>query len=474
MRLFALLLFILISTPVTANAYEGAGLIRSDLKGALPKGLWRNQYRSEISYLLKNLPAQASSRTYQDMKHKMLISTYDTRGIINDVPADGEHNLLALRLHKLLETGFWEDAFKLYTNNVDDPGDNDALAQIGLILILNEQGLSTACLEEKVLFERFTDKPFWQQIDKVCSLELGTVGDNEIYFSNSSILQAIYFDKDFKVSVNNIDLLSQLSPLELSLMALKGRIDYTGFKFSDQIPPILTKTFLKDEDFPKSSRSKLEELAISQALFPRKPLTEKESEALKDPAALSQKDLMGLIIKQLRLGQKISAESGARLMELAPTHPENYFFVKVLNSTNSIYGNKIPSGDNFNLGIEALRKKHPQNVILLLSELDKPAQFSNNLSTAYEKRVGLTPEDGYVMSNGSPETWNNWLEEANKQNFSGISLLIILSNIEDTANGMNDENVIKSLSTVGLINQAHHLAKEKLVDLMQASLLKEN
>jgi hypothetical protein len=298
-------------------------------------------------------------------------------------------------------------------------------------------------------------------------LELGTADENTTEFGNSSVLQGIYFDKNFKISANDTETLSNLSPLELLLLKVKGKIDYAGLSLSDTIPPLLTKTFLTDERFPSTSKSKLENIALSQAIKPFEALTDAQKEALEDPKALEQSKLLSLIIAQLRIDQKISAESGERLLELAPDHPENYFFVQTLQNTNNIYGNYIIAEENINLATEELRKKHPQDVILLLYSLDKPVQFSNNPDIVYEKQISLTPGDGYVMSMVSPK---EWLEMAQAQQFAGLSLLIILSNIENIANGMNEETVIKSLSTVGLINQAHHLAKEKLVDLMKASI----
>ncbi len=468
MRYFFLILLCFLSfAPSVQAADEGAGLIRSDLNGALPKGLWRNQNRSEIAYLIQNMPDHAPSRAMQTIKRNMLVSVYDTRGIINDVSAEDGRDLLSLRLKALLKNGFWEDAFKLYTNSTDDPGTNSALAEIGLLLILNKQGLSTACLEEKVLFERYSSEPFWQQLDKVCSIEMGMGDKTEIQFPNSSVLQGLYFDSNFKIAANDINLLEKLEPLELSLLAQKGRIDYTSLDLSQSISPILTKTFLNDEKFPAAQKGKLENLALFQALLPFEELSKAQKEKLEDPSTLPQSELLPLIITQLRLGQKISEESGKRLMELAPNNPENYFFTKVLQDTQNIYGNYGLEKDNINLAIEELGKKHPQDEILLLSSLDKPVLFSNNPKTVYEKQISLTPDDGYVMSNTTP---SEWLELTTKSQFAGLSLLIVLSNIENNANGINDNNVIKSLSTVGLINQAHLIAKEKLVEMMKASI----
>ncbi|HPD82845.1 MAG: hypothetical protein R3D88_01155 [Alphaproteobacteria bacterium] len=443
---------------------EGAGLLYSDLNGALPKSLWRDQNRSEIVYLLKNLPAHAPTRAIQDVKRNMLISYYDVSAINKDVPIQSGEDLLTLRLEKLYEMGLWEDAIKLYTQTTEDPGQNNLLAQIGLLLILNEKGLSTACLEEKVLNARFSEEIFWKQMDKICALELG-IETNEIQeFSDSSTLQNIFFNTDYKISANGIDQLKELSLLELSILALKNKIDYQNFDSSIDFPPLLTKTYLEDQNFPNGSKPALENRAKNQALWPEAPLSEQEINWLETPSTLSQSQIIPLVGAQLRLGQEISAELAQRLLDLAPDHPENYFFIKILTEANGVYGNFDIAEENFNLGTEEVMKKYPQKVKLLQSVLDKPVEFSNNPQEVYEKQISLTPDGGYVMSTGSPE---NWLELTTKHGFEGLSLLIILSNIENNANGEEELNLLRSLSTVGLIDQAHHIAKYELAKMME-------
>jgi hypothetical protein len=459
-RLLFILFALLISTPSFAQANEGAGLIYSDLNGALPKGLWRKQNRSEIIYLLQNLPAHSSSRAVQEIKRDMLLSYYDTSEIVNDVSVKSGKDLLTLRLQKLMEMGLWEDALKLYTNTTEDPGQNNKLGQIGLLLILNQRGLSTACLEEKVLYGRFADTVFWKQIDRICNIEMGistkeTVND----FPDSSVLQAIFFDKDFKISAQDIETLEDLSPLELSLLALKNRIKYDRVNLSKVTAPFLIKTFMEDKKFPSQYKGALENQAQRLALSPIVPLSEEQNKRLETPNILTQPQILSIIATKIRLGQKISKESADRMAKLAKKNPENYYFLKILESTNKNYGNNITTEDNFNLGQEVLRKKHPQELILLQSALDKSREFSNNLDTVYEKQVNLTPNDGYVMSMGSSK---KWLEETQRHHLAGLSLLIILSTVENVAK----DDVIKSLSTVGLINQAHHIANEELAKLM--------
>ena len=162
-----------IEIPESITAQESAGLLYSDLQGALPKSLWRGQPRSEITYLLKRLPATSPNTGIQRLKKRLLLSVTDTTLIDNDIPIENGDDILTLRLKKLVEMGLFDDAFKLYTEKVQDPKDNAELGRIGLLLVLNEKGLATACLENKVFSDRYAnqslEKPFWAQINKICN-----------------------------------------------------------------------------------------------------------------------------------------------------------------------------------------------------------------------------------------------------------------------------------------------------------------
>ena len=477
-RFLALSFIAFLSTPFPAQAdltamhanmgaNEGAGLLRSDLKGALPKGLWYKQNRSEIVYMLQNLPTAGLSRAVQDIKRNMLLSYYDTSVITNDIDVKEGEDLLTLRLQKLMEMGLWEDALKLYTKTIEDPGQNSKLAQVGLLLILNQRGLSTACLEEKVLYPRFSDAQFWQQIDKVCNIELGTEDGIDQNFPESPVLQALFFDKNFKITAKDVENLNNLTPLEISLLSLKGRIDYNNIDLSKNMPPFLLKIFSEDKKFPDKYKSALKNQKKKQGLAPESPLSDKQKDQLKNTDSLTQSQIIELIASQLRLNHKISKELGNRLLELANDSPENYYFLQLLEKTNFIYGKTAITEDNFALGQKRLQKKYPQSVILLQSALDKPARFSNNPNSVYEKQISLTPDDGYVMS---MDSLTKWLEKTTTHRLAGLSLLIILSNDEEIAKGIKGSNLIKSLSIVGLINQAHHIAKEELARLMESTL----
>lgn len=459
----------------TKSINEGAGLISSDQDGALPKGLWRKQYRSEINYLLRNMPANSSLRSVQQIKRNMLVSYYDASLIENDIDTKDGNDLLTIRLQKLLEMGLWEDAFKLYTQAVEDPGQNDQLAQTGILLILTQKGLSTACLEEKVLARRFDNGPFWQQMDVICAVELGLTLNPEEEFGGSSVVRAVLTDKSFKIPANNIKALDDMSVLELALLANKGRIDYkVGDNFA-KTPPRVIKIFLSDNNLPASLKESLEAIAHQKALLTESQIAEMDESEANNLQNLSQKELTAQVARKLKSGINIEDDEVKKMAALSAENPQNAFYLQILTETlprrnfDEITGDvQTPETPITNDAGDEIQEK----VNFLKSLLDKSAEFSNNPANVYEKQISLTPDGRYVMPTDSLATW---LEKTKQHQLVGLSLLIVLSNIDSNAyakkSGDNPENgtvnVLKSLSTVGLIDQAHKIAKEELANLME-------
>jgi Rps23 Pro-64 3,4-dihydroxylase Tpa1-like proline 4-hydroxylase len=481
-HLFIFLLGLLVILPAPVSANEGAGLLFSDLNGALPKGLWRKQMRSEINFLLKNLPPDSDLKSVQEIKRNMLLSYYDTTLIVDDIKPPPGEDLLTLRLQKLLEMGLWQDAFSLYTKSTEDPGNNDKLAQIGVLLIMAQKGLSTACLEEKVLAPRFPDSDFWTQIDSACAVEIQSKDPSTLDFAGSTVLQAVYNDKDFKISANDVAALENLSFLELALLARKKRINYDNLASLQGTPPHILKTFLNDPNFPQASKESLEELARRKILLPESPPAlseENEDLAENSVESLSQQQLTSRIAKKLKSGQAVEADEISKMAALSGDNPENLFYIQILEETfpHQDLEQVTPDvQDPVSQAISVLEQAENQQVRekvnFLKSLLDKEAEFSNNPANVYEKQISLTPDGHYVMpTDGSIK----WLRKTQQHQLVGLSLLLVLSNIDSNAyakkaddNSENSTvNVLKSLSTVGLIDQAHKIAKEELANLME-------
>lgn len=99
---------------------ESAGTMSNVREGALGKGLWKDQKRSDILALLENLPARHKMLSLQRLKKNLLLSVTSADLIENDIPPKEGEDLLTIRLQKLIESGLYDEAYDLYTQNVDD------------------------------------------------------------------------------------------------------------------------------------------------------------------------------------------------------------------------------------------------------------------------------------------------------------------------------------------------------------------
>lgn len=471
MRFALLAILALCLVPSPASAYEeGAGLLRSDREGALPKTLWSKQPRSEIGYLLKNLPADAPLRSLQQIKVNTLLSVYDLSEIKNDIEPSEDNNLLTLRLQKLIEMGQWEQAFRLYTTSVNDPENNNNLAQTGILLVLLKNGLATACLEAKVFSKRFDSTAFWKQIDTACNIELGTAVASTADFDSSETLKNIYKNEEFKISANDINRLSSLSTLELALLSSKGRINYENFDINVKIPPYLVKAFLKDSKFPTEHLKILTEIAVQQAILPESPLSDTVQAYAESLDKRTQGEIIDLIAHRLKRGQNVPFTELKKLEESAAENPENYFYLQYVSVSQPMGENIVIPDAQLSTADTLLSAKSGNKVNFIKSLLDKSYEFSNNPANVYEKHISVTP-DGSLVTKGNQL---DWLKETINNNFAGLSLLIMLSNIENNAwvnssVDMSEEktfNMLNNLSNVGLIDQAHQIAREELANLM--------
>lgn len=451
-------LCILPHSAMAQTPNEGAGLLVSDVDGALPKALWAKQPRSEITYLLKNLPANAPFQSMQQIKRAMLLSNYDLSLIEEDKTLSSGEDLLTLRLLKLMQMGLNDDAFSLYTKAVQDPGTNDSLAQIGILLILEKKGLATACLEQKAYGQRFSHV-FWKQLEAVCTQELDLVYDNAI-FEESSVLTALYNEPSFKISANNIKQLESLSFLELAILKRKDAIDYTNLSLSDDMSPHITNLFLNDTKFPAGKRNELENIALFQGIKNTDNMKNKHV-LLDDIHLLSQNDVLLQVISYLNANEIVPEPLIEKLTALSSEKPENNLYLQLLK--------EIGLGYNINMerpfpaiNINAFPPSVHKEVTILKTWLDNSAEFSNNPDKVYEKQISLTQGGATIASTVD---WTKWLEDTSNHQFKGLSLLNVLSNNKNT--GVRSNFVLSDIRKVGLVEQANQIAKDMLVGLMR-------
>ncbi|NCT05672.1 MAG: hypothetical protein GW769_02750 [Alphaproteobacteria bacterium] len=473
MRLFLILFTIMLAQPSLAKDkpaaknipnydLEAAGLISSDLQGAFPKSIWKDQPRSEVQYLLQTMRTNTDNRALQEIIRRFLISQGDTRLIKNDIKIEHYADIFALRLKRLMDLGQYDDAFRLFSNYVPK-ADTSELAELGLILVLDRQGLPTACLDAKVLSPQFEENDFWINLGKICDIELGII--ETASFENSSILQAIYNEKDFALNAAHLDLLLGLTRLEKHILFKKGLVSYDDEikTVLNQSPPMITRFFLRDSSFPKKYTESLNTHAYNQNLLPS-VVAELE---VYDVTEMTQKSAMDFVILLLNQGDSVPSDLTNRLKILAANYPQNYVFIHFLSQMGLTETDYNVPEERFTEGLSHFTEKSAEKLIFIKTSLDKASKFSNNPASIYEKRLMLSEFGKYVIPDeANQEWWDEWQKEVQNQGFIGSSFLIALNTDNKNIEGQPSDvmlSIISSLSTVGLIDKARQLSKEILL-----------
>ena len=448
------------------NAAEGAGLLVSDVNGALPKGLWRNNPRSEITYLLKTLPAEAPFKSLQKIKRNMLLSTYDTSDIDNDVEIAVGDDFFTLRMAKLMELGLWDDAYKLYTKTTNDPGQNGKLAEIGVLLSLYKQGIPNACLENKAFGPRYTGD-FWDQMELICGTELYDETIISTQFANSSILNAIYTQPNFTINANA---LNNLTFLELMMALKKSKIDYVNFELSRDTPPHIIKTFLSDNRFPTTQKAALESLAKAKVV-----IVDDSSENENNPSDVNFDNQLtnsmqneanyswfSEIITAVENNQKIDRELTQKLLVSTGSKPQNIVYYQLLKDFNLVEDLKTFSPDKIAQANKMFSTDYTKELKILNSWLDNSPEFSNNPVKVYEKQINMPLGEEFAPYS---KDWTEWLGKTTSHQLAGLSLLIVLNN--DKNIGVRSDQLLNDLRHVGLIEQSHQVARDMTARLMR-------
>ena len=458
------------SPPNDINALESAGLIYSDVQGALPKSLWRGQPRSEITYLLKNLPTTSPNIGIQRLKKRLLLSVTDSTLIENDIPIQNGQDLFTLRLYKLVEMGLFDEAFKLYLKNIKDPENNDRLAEIGVALLLNDRGLAPACLETKAFARRFIYNPFWINLNKICTIKLGAPQSTPIEFPNSPIIQGIFYNKDFSISATMAERLNNLTLLEQLMLVAEKRVDYSNLGSSPEsiqyLSPQLVTIFLNDERFPSEFKGKLEESAKNYGIIDSYDIGDSYKKLEENVEKLSQHDTEKLILRKLFIGQFISDKIITKLLQQSQTNPKNYVYIQSLKDIRATNSTIDITQQNYNFGQDSFNPESVNMLKKLKMSLDNSTKINDTSSQVYEKHYFLTSKGVREIDDSN---WNQWLKEAQSNQFIGLSLMIVLSKPNNSGKFSQDEaiEVLDSLYTVGLIEQAQIVARNILGSILR-------
>lgn len=265
MRLFPCLLLLALALPFPLRAedqktavdwgnVESTGTMSSEKDGALEKGLWNGQNRSEIEFLLQRLPETQALRSVLMLQKRLLLSKTDATLINNDIGPLRGNDLLIQRINKLIGMGLYDDAWKLYTQRAEDPYDA-SIAQLGMTLLIVRNDLATACLEEKVLSGKYPGDKVFGVVDRACAQTLGS--DTAPKFPEDPILQSVYNDPAYSVPASNPQTLEKMNALQRALVQANGKIGYTGLTADilKKTPSSLLSLYLLDKTLPDKTRA---------------------------------------------------------------------------------------------------------------------------------------------------------------------------------------------------------------------------
>ncbi len=524
MRFSALLFAALIGIAIPASAQEreiikhediaaleSAGTINDIAAGAFEKTLWRDNSRNDIIKGLQSLPPESPLRSVHDLKRRIMLSRTDATLIDNDGPATSFENLFIQRILKLQEMGLYEDALKLYTDNIDTP--NDAiLAETGLTLITHQRGLATACLEEKVLAPEFEGDAFFAQMDALCSFELGQTDTPPAL--ESLTLQAITKEEGYKVSARDIPTLYNLTPLELAVLKSEARIDYKSFETTPAAltpyPARVLTTFLEDKTLPAERLLPLQvELARRGYLSVKKLPVWKEAHILevdvKDkaktdagaadaifwkgftPLLQNEQEIVNLTPYGKLLSERNPRVTGPLLTKslavimasgneipapwcnalLAEKTDQATVYYQTLTFLQVCEPNSDKAVDNLTSALGAFPPEQNAKLWIIMGLLAPKTEAYGSILQIYEKHFPLTGQNDYVMH--TQDKPDESRKDAESGGF-GVALLRTLALVKgETGENINPpvlQITVKGLLDEGLENDARQLAKEVFVGIL--------
>lgn len=481
---------------------ESTGSLASGKQGALEKTIWAKQKRSDIEFLTARLPESPALRSVMSLQRRLLLSQTDFGLVENDIGPLRGKDFLIQRIQKLMSMGLYDDAWELYTLKAEDPYDA-SIAQQGMVLMVLRSDLATACLEEKVLAARYPRDNFFVTLDKACAKTLGNAATPT--FPDNAILQSVYNDAGYNVAASSFDNLVKMGDIERALVMANGKISYTGLtpEILAKTPSSLISLYLLDKTLPESARPMVQAEAVARGIAPymtsvlrdgpiRKVREMKDPEGrwvmieslLKDPSRRSA-DLAPLVGYISEASPKnLSTDVVIKVLNvlLANATPLSTFWNDTaqklaqqkpiisiyLQAFQSLTPTKTPSLNRETVlkALSGLKAQDADQIIAIIDSLDKDASYGREFLKAYDKHLGLTLENSYVMPTVG---LNILLETAPEQKQSGITVLAVLNSLAAKPDNMYSGSVRKALYSmlnVGLIEDAKMIGSEIIASVL--------
>ncbi len=233
--------------------------------------MWRGTDRSLVHRLLPELPALAAYPTMQRLTQRLLLSAADPGLLVADEkPVPGE-DLTTLRIAKLLESGAYREAWKLYAATGEPPY-NEKLARLGVLAAFYSGEIPLGCLETKAAQGRFESTEFWAPAIRICDLLITATdknSDRPVTFAESRIIEEALRNGKFRFKPASLSDLKGLSPLEAAFLTARNQFDFTGLSIGpeDHLPPHVLRLLIDDPSTGSENAFRLRLRAVSQGLL---------------------------------------------------------------------------------------------------------------------------------------------------------------------------------------------------------------
>lgn len=482
---------------------ESTGILSSAKDGAFEKTLWQGQNRSDIEKYIKALPDRIALRSVLNLQRRLLLSQTDASLIKNDTQPEQGHDLLIARIQKLIDMGLYDDAWSLYTQKAENPYDV-SISQMGMVLLVVRNDLATACLEEKVFSNRFPHDAFFSVLDNACAPILGAPAAPQ--FKDNAALQSVYNDPAYGVFAKSFENLVSMDALTRALVFANGKIRYDGLtpEILSKTPSSLVALYVMDKAMPDSARTMVEkemsrrglswhtESLAKTDLYKRAkdlskdpedqwPILESALTEISNPAdlspftdwiavsepktVLSTKTIIN-VMKALLASQKPLPPFWAQQAQaITPENPIVYIYLQAFTSLTPTPGLAIKD-EKLAQALKALKDQDRQQVLGIITTLDKENKILNNPAIVYEKHSVLTAGNNYVMPT---EEINKLLDMALEKKQIGITILALLNSLAAAPDNMYSETVTKALDSmlsVGLIEDAKLIGAETVTSVL--------
>lgn len=204
------------------SAIEGIGLYDRNHPDNLGNDLWDGSKRSAASALLKIMPAHSPDRVVQNLIKGVLFSETNARLLENDRSVKPGEDLLTLRLNKMIEGGFYNEAFQIYEGLEANKVYHPSLAKAGVLAMFYKGERSLACLEVNSLLPRFQNSDFFKAAKAFC--------DNDVYsFEARPVLRKILDDPLYRFIFTGAAF-DRLSDLEQAVLSGGKLLNFKGFE----------------------------------------------------------------------------------------------------------------------------------------------------------------------------------------------------------------------------------------------------